>query len=267
MKKLLAILLSVIIVFTVATPAFAEFGTGKWLTTKVPMIVLAGDGNKLVYDNETKAFDINDMLSIYKNSEDGSFKEAAFNILYPLILKGIAFDDWDDYYDAVYKEISDVYKPIMLDENGNVTNDSGISTAQKQDMQSCMTWSRANPDGSFNEETYEFFYDWRLDPCQVADQLHEYIEGVKRATGCSKVELASRCLGSNIVLAYISKYGSASVKGLGIDVSTTNGANFLGGMLSGEFGVDGSGLSRIATDLIYADEDYKAYREDRKSVV
>ena len=244
MKKIIAIILSVVLIMGTAVPAFA-LSVDTNAKSSVPVIYIRGDSNVLAYDNETKSFQIGDMLNIYGNSEKGSFSEAAFNILYPLILKGIAFDDWDDYYDALYKEISDVYEPIKLDENGDPNTDCGIPQWQKDDMQNAMTYNRADAQGKYTERTYWFYYDWRLDPIVLADQLHEYIEGVKKASGHDKVSLSVKCLGSNIALAYINKYGTDSIKGFAIDVSTSMGADFLSGMLSGNFGLDGNAVSRF----------------------
>lgn len=248
MKKLVSIILSVILIIGTVVPAFAGDLDGD-VRSSVPIIYISGDSNVLAYDNETKTFDISNMLSIFKNSEDGNISEAAFNILYPFILKGIVSDDWDDYYDAVYKEISDVYKPIMLDENGDPNTDCGLPQWQKDDLKRAMTQDRADANGNYAERTYWFYYDWRLDPIEIADQLNDYIEGVKKATGHDKVSISVRCLGCNVVLAYIQKYSTKSLKGVGFDVSTSMGADFLSGVLSGEFGIDGNSISRLVTDL------------------
>lgn len=100
MKKIISVMLAVVMIFSLDVPAFAKCT----VENKTPVIYISGDGNALWYDNDTKSFEINDMLRIYGNSEDGSISEAAFNILYPLIMKGIVSDDWDDYYDALLKK-------------------------------------------------------------------------------------------------------------------------------------------------------------------
>ena len=258
MKKVISIILCFVLVIGTSVPAFAR-ETGSDLKSSVPVIYISGDSNTLTYDNGTKTFEIDDMLKIFKNSEDGNISEAAFNILRPFLIKGIVFNDWDDYYDAVYKEFSDVYKPIMLDENGNPNTDCDIPQWQKNDKLNAMTYNRADANGTYGEKTYQFYYDWRLDPIEIADQLHEYIEGVKKASGHDKVSLSIKCLGSNIVLAYIQKYSTGSLKGVGIDVSTSMGANFLSGILSGEFGIDGNSISRLANELAGKHDDEGIY--------
>ncbi|MGN1442469.1 MAG: hypothetical protein ACI4XE_01365 [Acutalibacteraceae bacterium] len=254
MKKVVSIVLSVLIIIGATVPAFAtvEFK----VNSSVPVIYIAGDSGPLAYDDETKEFTIGDLFKIFKNSEDGNISEAAFNILRPFLIKGIVFNDWDDYYDAVYKEISDVYKPILLDENGNPNTDCDIPKWQKDLMARAEYEDRKNPDGTYNEKAYVFYYDWRLDPIELADQLNAYIEDVKKATGHDKVSLTVKCLGSNTVLSYINKYSTNSLKGVGIDVSTSMGADFMSGMLSGDFGVDANSISRFITDYSERDDFY-----------
>lgn len=252
MKKIISVLLVLVMTFSLAVPAFA----GCTVEARVPVIYISGDSNRLWYDNETKHFAIEEMLELYGDSEDGSVPEAAFNILYPLIMKGIVSDEWDDYYEALYNEISDVYEPVKLDKNGNVPNDCGISTAQKEDNERAGHEDRKSWKGGYGERTYEFHYDWRLDPIELADQLNDYIEGVKSATGSSKVSVLAKCLGCNVLLSYIDKYSTDSLQGVGIDVATSMGADFLSGMLSGKFGIDGNAISRLAIDLTERDDKY-----------
>ena len=248
MKKIISVVLSVVLIMSLAVPAFAD-NYGPIPRSSVPVIYIRGDSNELSYDNGTKSFAIEDMLSIFGDSEEGSFREATFNILYPFILKGIAFNDWDDYYDAVYKEISDVYEPVRLDENGDPNDDCGIPQWQKDSLAADMVKDRAGKDGKYSENSYWFYYDWRLDPIFLADQLHEYIEGIKKATGHDKVSISAKCLGSNVVMAYINKYSADSLKGVSIDVSTSMGADFISGMISGNFAIDGYSLSRFVNYL------------------
>ena len=245
MKKVISCLLVIVMVVSLTIPAFA----GYTVEAKTPIIYISGDSNKLWYDNETKSFAIENMLDIYKDSEGGDVYEAVFNVMYPFLMKGIISDDWSDYYDALYKELSDVYEPIKLDKNGNVPNDCGISSAQKNDNERAAFENRKSWKGGYGEKTYEFHYDWRLDPIEVADQLYDYIQNVKKGTGSDKVSLLVKCLGCNVLLAYVNKYSTGDLKGVGIDVSTSMGADFLSGLVSGKFGVDGNSISRLATDL------------------
>ena len=253
MKKLIALLLTLCILFTCVPMAFA--GNAQ-LTDYCddPVIYIAGDSGRIYYDNDEKSFCIDntgDLLNNGEGDKNEKIYEATASILLPFILEGIVFDKWDNYYAAVEKEIGELFEPIRLDNNGNVPaeSDSGIGKEAKADREFKMTHDLANADGKYEERTYYYNYDWRLDPIELADDLHEYIEGVKRATGHSRVSITCKCLGTNVVLAYVNKYGTESLKGIGIDVATSNGADFLSGAISGDFTIDVNGLVRLANDI------------------
>ncbi|MCQ2462654.1 MAG: hypothetical protein MJ177_04525 [Clostridia bacterium] len=251
MKKLTAIILTVVMFFTLTTPAFADSFTFSEIRSDVPVIYIAGDSNAIWYDNETKNFKIESLFNIFSDTEEDSLKEAAINILLPFIMEGITFNKWDDYYEAVEKEFTELFEPIRLDENGNIPegSDSGIATWQKNDNKTSMTRDRKLSGGGYEERTYNFYYDWRLDPVETAEQLHTFIEAVKKVTHNQKICISARCIGCNVVMAYIDKYGIDSLKGLAFDVSTSLGAEFLGGIISGDFGIDGNSITRLLADL------------------
>ena len=248
MKKVLSIILTCTLIFTLAFPVFCRQGVVSNVT---PVVYIAGDSNEISYENGTKSFEINDLFSIFGDSEESSITEAAFNILYPFIMEGIAFDKWDNYYDAVYKELADVYGPIRLDNNGNAQSGTGVPEIYKRKMAADAVTDRKNPKGRYDYREYEFYYDWRLDPIEIADKLNDYIESVKKVTHSDKVSIMVKCLGNNVLLAYVDKYGTDSIKGVGIDVATSMGADFMTGMLTGKFGIDGNSLTRTFLDLSY----------------
>lgn len=253
MKKLISILLVLCVLFAGAVPAFAGYAEIKDATDD-PVIYIAGDSGSLYYDNDTKEFCIDKASNLLNNGEGDKKEkiyEATANILLPFILEGIATNKWDNYYAAVEKEIGELFEPVRLDGNGNVPegSDCGIGKEAKADRERKMSHDYADSNGKYGEYTYHYKYDWRLDPIELADDLHEYIEGVKRATNRSRVSIVCKCLGTNVVLAYINKYGTDSIKGLGIGVATSNGADFLSGAISGDFAIDGNGLVRLGREL------------------
>ena len=262
MKKVLSILLVITLVFAIASPATsALYYTDPTVTCETPTIYISGDSNNIYYNDDTESFKIDDILAFLgidddgaeeeEEEDDGAILEASMNILLPFIFEGIISGEWDNYYAAVEKEIGDLFEPVRLDENGNIPegSDSGIGKERTATMQYNKTHDKKDSKGRYGEKTYEFFYDWRLDPMELADELHEYIEGIKLYTGHDQVTLNCRCLGTNVALAYIAKYGTDSLKGFGIDVATSNGADFLSGIISGDFGIDGNAIVRLIMDL------------------
>lgn len=254
MKKLISVLLVAVMCFSLTSVAFARGGYAT-KGVDVPVIYISGDSVPIGYDNGTKTFEIGDFFDLFTSDDSSALGgvEAVANILTPFILEGILNDKWDNYYDAVYKEISDATGPILLDENGNAPEGTGVSPQNKAKMDYSRThdMSLKSIDGKYWERDCEFFYDWRLDPLDSVDALHEYIQDVKTATGKDKVCIEAKCLGCNILLAYIYKYGTDDLNGVGIDVATSMGADFLSGLISGDFGVDGNSIARYVQGQAY----------------
>ena len=105
-------------------------------------------------------------------------------------------------------------------ENGEVVNGSGIGYSWSEDRLSA-NYKSDNP------YTYRFEYDARLSPMEIADDLNEYIEAVKRVTGKERMSLIGRCLGANILMAYVQKY-QEPVGFAGLDTAVMYDSSFLG---------------------------------------
>ena len=119
------------------------------------------------------------------------------------IAKGVLLNQWDDFHRVVIDSVCELYEPFALNENGDLRDNSGnpyaVYTYPLNDRRS---------DGGYDLFTYNFSYDWRLDPFAVAESLHTYIQEVCKATGYDKVNLVGRCLGCNIIMTYLQMYGS-----------------------------------------------------------
>ncbi|MCQ2462793.1 MAG: hypothetical protein MJ177_05235 [Clostridia bacterium] len=238
-------------------PASALFAD-EHATVKVdtPVIYIAGDSINLGYDNDSKMFCIDTFFDLFKSgaSDTSTVVQTAASILAPMILKGVIFDEWDDYYDAVYNEIYDATKPVLLDKNGDVCTDCGVRSWEKKEMDYDRTHDvgAVNGDGLYGEMDYQFYYDWRLDPLEIVDELHSYVQDIKAVTGKDKVCIEAKCLGCNVLLAYLYKYGTEDLKGVALNVPTSLGADFLDGVLNGELGIDGNAIGRFLTSEAYA---------------
>ncbi|MCH5198304.1 MAG: hypothetical protein J1E34_05300 [Oscillospiraceae bacterium] len=249
MKKSLSLFLAFIMVLLLCVTGFAA-GTG-WVepTAKDPVVYISGDSGWLEYNYGNNQFNIGHVGNLFDSNEDSNVKEAVINVLQPFLLEGLLFNRWDNYYAALEKEIGELFEPIAMDKNGDPKEGTGIISSSRKDLEYSRKNNIVERNGGYKETSYRFYYDWRMDPLEVAEQLNDYIEDVKKATGHDKVNLSVRCLGCNVALAYVDRYGTDSLHGLAIDVATSLGSDFLGGMLSGDFGIDGFALSRFLYDL------------------
>lgn len=253
MKRLISVFLSVMLVFSLMLPAFSWVNVDE-SKSRIPVIRISGDGEAL-YDAEgNKIFHYRDIENLVSGNNEGVtenselYKSMAKTLL-PALAKGLATDNWDDLYAGLETEISKIFADSLLDENGNVTNNSGLSQSRKEQMKNKRNNSQMGDKGYFAWDDYWFHYDWRLDPMETADEFNSFIKDIKRTTGCEKVGIAATCLGTNVVMAYVSKYGVEDIQGIGMDGSVVGGAEILSEVICAKFDVDPPALMRILQDV------------------
>lgn len=148
------------------------------------------------------------------------------------------------------KEISELFGEALLDPDGNPIEGTGLAQSTLDNMEFNRKTDKAkhNRRNYYTYNDYWFNYDWRLDPVAIADDFHQYVEDIKTATGKPKVSIIATCLGTNVVMAYIAKYGTDSIHGVGFDGGVVNGAEILSETISGKFKVDGDAINRAFLD-------------------
>ena len=127
MKKLLAIVLSVLMLMSMGIPAvYAE----RIENDQTPMIYIRGNGEPLYNaQGERIAAEFEDVdLGGDEEGEDSTDKiiETAVNIIKPLVLEGLLKDEWDNYGKAIYEELKPLFPDAGLDYNGNPTKGTGV---------------------------------------------------------------------------------------------------------------------------------------------
>lgn len=256
MKKIVSVILVVVMSLTFITPTFAAANDDIQLLnyrSEIPIINIYGDGEPIYNAEGEKIFHFSEMLSMISGSEDSNVKEALINVLSKFLIQGIAFDNWEPYYEALEKEIGDLFAESRLDNNGEPSDGSGISQDRKDTMKKNLQTDMKDVYGYYPLFTYQFWYDWRQDPMVSADEFNAYIKAVKEITGAEQVSICAKCLGTSVVMAYISKYSLDDIYGISIDSSVSNGAEILSEPISGKFVVDGNAINRFIMDLDYFD--------------
>ena len=247
MKKLLSLLVIAVMLFTLGTPAYAATLTSWWST--IPVVSIAGDSEPLYDGNGNQIFKTTDILSgMTGDDEDSDIMGAVANVLYPFLVEGLLFDKWDNYYNNLYEEIADIFEDSLLTKDGEPKDGSGLSEERKTEVAETLQKDLKEEWGCYLDWHYKFYYDWRLDPLTVADQFNDYIKAVKEVTGAEKVAITGLCLGTNVILAYISKYGTDDIYGLGLNGSTVNGMEPISEAVSGKIALDGNSIMRLLID-------------------
>ena len=236
--KTISVLLSLIFVFSaiICVPAAAADNMSG---TDIPLIYIVGTGN-----------------DIYVTDEDGT-QRTLFPVNLPIdhflevakenigvFAKALFTQEWTEFGNLVRDTISPLYHELALDENGEAPNGS---TCRWTYNKSQLPTGKVN--GKYPTMNYEFFYDWRMDPYKIADQLHQFIEDVLDVTGEEQVAIMGRCLGSCIATAYMEKYDGEHVRDLIIYASALNGAEICSKLFSSDMYLDADGIERFVNDV------------------
>ena len=124
----------------------------------------------------------------------------------------------------------------MLDDNGE--DQHGITVLPN-------TYKKIS--SGYGVGNYAFVYDWRLDPFHSAQELHEFIAYVKEMTGKDKVNIFSRCYGSNILSAYISTYDLDDIEHIVYYASAAKGVASCGALMAGKLVLDPKNVDDFVT--------------------
>lgn len=250
MKKIITILLVTILMFSLAVPAAAGIDVNG-TRSQIPVIRISGDGTPLYNAEGEKVMHFRGLLETDDSEEDEDNTElyqSIANVLMPFLVEGIVFDQWDNYYNNLQTEIGELFGDALLDNNGNPVNGTGLSQHVLDQKADKMANDKKGSKGYYGCDDYWYHYDWRLDPLETVDDFKAFIEAIKATTGSDKVAIISTCLGTNIVTAYIAKYGLDDIHGIAFDGGVAYGSEVLSETISGKFKVDGNAIERVLID-------------------
>ncbi len=231
MKKTISILLALVMLLTLAVPAFAAEKQG----TAIPNIYMQGQGSHIALPDGTVIYDGGDL-------PDG-FLSSAVKDCMPYFTEAMKNDDeasWAAYREKFMEYFLPVYGKFALDKNGEASDGSKL-----EDMSWWNAGANKYGDGSYRIRSFNFYQDWRIDPFANAETLNEYVQLVKSRTGASKVNLVGRCEGTNVILAYLDEYGYDDVACIELYVMSANGVDLENALFSGKMEFDGAALRRF----------------------
>lgn len=249
MKKLIALILTLTLVFSMSVPAFAWIDQNS-TRSQIPVIRISGDGQALYNDSGERVMHFRGLLE-GGNSDEGdnsALYESVANVMLPFLIQGALFDNWEPYYKNLEKEIAELFGDALLDNNGNPIAGTGISEDAKAQMKYNMETDKKIGKGYYAYNDYWFNYDWRLDPLKTADDFNNYIKAIMNKTGAQKVSIICTCLGTNVVSAYIAKYGTDDLHGVTFDGGVSYGSEVLSETISGKFKLDSNAIERVLID-------------------
>ncbi len=152
--------------------------------------------------------------------------------------------DWDNLAEALIPAAEKALEDFGCNPDGSVKEGTGIN------------WSYPAIGAHDPYSEYEFRYDWREDPMDIARDLKDYIDYVCAGTGHDKVNIIGFSMGSIITMAYIQQFGYDRIAGLALSSAALNGVSCAGEPYAGSLKFDAAGIVRYVDALTgLGDED------------
>lgn len=243
MKKIISVLLSLLIILSAVACVIPASASTTGLD--IPVIYIEGQGASLYRNYGTP-----EQEQIYPiQIPDGYIEEKVEEFL-PVFTKAFFTQEWDEFCVTLYEIITPLLADVRLNSDGEPADNSVVG----------WTWSESTlrdkkVNGKYAVDDYIFKYDWRLDPLKHADDLHAYIEAVKKVTGAEKVNLIGRCLGASIVAAYLTKYDGEHINEVLFYAEASHGAAMASKAYSGDLYLESDGIERYVYDIqLFEDE-------------
>ena len=248
-KALSLILVTLLIISGCCLTCFASDGTPSAdRATAIPTVYIQGYGAEIFADANDRNSEVI-VGGAVPFLTDGVLGGMLENIMEPL-MKGITSGDYTEYNDLVAETLIADLGRFGLDENGEPSDGSGNFCTREVNLINKKWYG-----GKYDIYSYSLIYDWRVDPFVTAAELNAYIQKVKAVTGSDKVNLVGRCLGANIVLAYLSEYGYDDINAVNFYVAGLDGFEIVGALFSGQIVVDSDALNRFLQSSLDSEED------------
>ncbi len=219
-KKILSICLALIMLFSVTSVAFAAEGIKK----DCPEIHVPG-----FYSSDIFA-DVNDPASLITLPDTDSILELVEKVLIPNLIIYSADRNADRLAASVSAEVNELFTDWFYESTGDAQENSGVIFHE-------------TPETVTSASRLIFRYDWRKDPLAVADSLNTYINNAITVSGCEKVALSAHSFGSNIIIAYLQKYGNDKVSSILFDSPACCGVAVVGNLLTGKVTFDSEAIA------------------------
>ena len=231
MKKLLAVLLTVVLVFTMAVPAFAAEKEAEYNGN--PVVIVRGISfTNIRYKDGSSPFEVN--------------TGKVLGVLLQSLVTRFALQNEDALYDAFAEIVNDVFRPISYDKDGNPVNDL-VSTQYTKSIAESKYGYFDDAEGGLVKEAakrygaenvYLFTYDWRKSSKQLADELNALIETAKTDSGKDQVNIICASMGGMVTTSYLYYYGYESVDRAVFVSGAHNGTYSVGDSFSGNLHID-----------------------------
>lgn len=241
--KLLALVLTLLLLLACVTPAFAA------AEAPTPVIVISGMNSFPLYLDEVK-----EENQVWPPSGKAIAKLVIKSL--PSLAKSLITRDLNIFADANFEDVFDViFGAVACDEEGNSIHnivyptfplsaghypDEILNSKENEDEMGIVKGLVSAMGG---DSVWFFNYDWRLDPMQDAKDLKAFIDSVKTQSGADRVTLVPCSMGGAVVDAYLSLYGSDGIEKIIYTMVASKGIDLVGELFNGNVTLDLSVLT------------------------
>ncbi len=243
-KKFAALLLAAVMCFALFAPAASAAEIAN--RPADPVIHVHGFvAGSLYYNHE----DVENRTQLWPPTADAIMKEVpgAIPALTDIALGQRTEADWERFTDKVAEIAKRLVGDAFGDNNGDMLEGTGAASEYPSQEEVLRRYQ--------NAQDITFRYDWRLSPLELAEQLHDFIEYVKSATGRDKVNITAHSYGSCVTITYVALYGLDSISGVVLHAPAFLGASYDGELMLGQVAFNGKGIANVMKDLIMRGED------------
>ena len=237
-KKVISVLISILLVLGIMAPVATAVETEE----NYPVIYISGYGGYL-YKNK---YNYGEGM-IYPLEVDlaATLKDAIKPFLTELA-NGYATGNWDKYCDEIYNIVAPIFEEIVIDPDGTVKNNTGVSDGY------------SGKDLSYDRYSGGMVYlpyDWRLSPETAAAKLSLLVDDVIKYHG-GKVNIVARCFGGNILSSYLQNDPDAAKKinEVIFFIPSTEGMDLIGSLFSGKIDLVSENFDTYAEEMLKYEE-------------
>ena len=221
-----------------------------------PLIIVDGIFSTELYKN----FGTADEAPIFPSDEESVTalgKEIGGAFIKSWISYGVAKKDYDKFAADFFPVVNEYIKPIGYNPDGTPIDDTigfyqktkPMSTYTDEEKAALAPFAQVYAEEYGEENVYNFSYDWRESPIDVAVQLKAYIDAVVKDTGVKKVNLIGYSLGANIVLAYLAANGGKLVNNLVFVSPAWQGTSLAGNVVIDNLEIDAFAVENYLVQL------------------
>jgi hypothetical protein len=234
MKRVLSVLLACLMLLGIPLGVSAATAHNPATCTTVPIINLGG-ALKPMFLNE---FQSNEK-QIFSSDAD-ALTTAMDGLLGKLSTELLKIPpNWDGIADVLSNFMWDYFGEIAMDATGTSVN----PVTCEHDPERGADNRDAKTQDHLKNNAYEWAYDWRMNPVDLAVRLKDFINVVKQNTGHTKVNLRAPSGAATIVSAYLDKYGYGDVAGVLYWTPMHQGMSLVGQLACKELAIDSKALA------------------------